>query len=162
MNKEKEFRAGVRRYLDALDQSITPILSQLIAYRYPTEVVAIHFEVFGYEFTRGFPVRAFFIDSSNSEFFVYVDGKAEYPSPVDPGLISISGVYPLEFEDPFIELDEFDAWRVATEVLIGWFSEKWLSAGGANFELRATIAPHGGPNEFNLKTAKWQGRVVES
>lgn len=159
MNKEQKFKAGVRHYLDALDLVVTPILAKLIAYRYPLEVVGIDFEIFVDGFTQEFPMRAFFLDSDNSEFFLYVDGKAEYPSPVDPQLICISGVYPQEFEDEFTESDdEFDAWRHATEVFISWFSERWQSAGGAEFELRATIAPHDSANEFNLKTAKWQRR----
>lgn len=159
MTKEQEFRSGVRSLLENLDQDIEPVLVKLIAHSYPQEVVSIDFEIFTDGFTQEFPVRAFFMDSSNSEFFVYVNGKAEYPSPVDPGLLNIPHVYPEEFEDAFTESDgEFDPWHHATEVLIDWFSEQWLKAGGSTFRLKATIAPHDSAHEFNLNTSEWQRR----
>jgi hypothetical protein len=42
-------------------------------------VVALDFEVFSARWSEGFPARAFFMNESNSEHFIYVDGKAEYP-----------------------------------------------------------------------------------
>tara|TARA_R110002020_G_scaffold36546_7_gene109963 strand:- start:792 stop:1274 length:483 start_codon:yes stop_codon:yes gene_type:complete len=159
MNKEQEFRAGVRLYLESLDQDIEPVLAKLIAYQYPQEVGSIDFEIFVDAFTQEFPVRAFFMDSSNSEFFIYVDGKAEYPAPVAPELLNIPCVYSEEFEEAFTESDEeFDPWHHATEVLIEWFSEKWLNAGGTSFGLKATISPHNSPHKFNLITSEWQSR----
>lgn len=159
MNKMQEFKSGVRACLEALDKDIEPVLAQLVTHRYPLEVAAIDFEVFVDGFTQGFPVRAFFMDLDNSEFFIFSDGKAEYPSPVDPKLLNIPCVYPQEFEDTFTEDDEeFDPWAHATEVLIDWFSKRWVAAGGFGFLLRATIAAHDSVREFNLNTLTWQGR----
>ena len=159
MSKVQEFKNGVESCLEALGSDIEPVLAQLISHRYPPEVACIDFEIFVDEFTQGFPVRAFFLDQNNSEFFLYSDGKAEYPSPVNPELLNVPCVYPQEFEDTFTDDDEFfDPWSHATEVLIDWFSKKWTGAGGADFGLRATIAAHDSAHEFNLKTLRWQDR----
>ncbi|MEH6494089.1 hypothetical protein [Halopseudomonas sp.] len=159
MSKVQEFKNGVESCLEALDSSIAPVLAQLVSHRYPPEVAGIEFEIFVDEFTQGFPVRAFFLDLNNTEFFLYSAGRAEYPSPVDPELLNIPCVYPQEFEDTFTDDDEdFDPWSHATKALIGWFSKKWHDAGGADFGLRATIAAHDSAQEFNLKTLTWQSR----
>ena len=159
MNKVQEFKSGVRSCLEILDKDIEPVLAQLVSHPYPSEVACIDFEIFMDGFTDGFPVRAFFMDLDNSEFFIYKDGKANYPSPVDPELLDVPCVYPQEFEDTFTGDDEeFDPWHHATEVLIDWFSKKWVAAGGLDFGLSATIAAHDSVHEFNLKTLTWQSR----
>jgi hypothetical protein len=71
---------------------LVAVLRQLVEHEYPKEVVSIDFEVFTYGFTEGFPVRAFFMDSTNSEYFVAIDGSYRYPSPVDPDLLHIKRV----------------------------------------------------------------------
>lgn len=63
------------------------------------------------------------MDSNNSEHFVYVNGEAQYPSPVEPELLEIEYVYPYEFEEKYInENENFDLWSIAIDELIQWFS----------------------------------------
>jgi hypothetical protein len=106
MNIEKEFSAKVQEHLHGLTSSIEPVLKELIEYNYPKEVVSLEFEIFADGFTQGFPVRAFFMDSDDSEHFIYVNDEAQYPSPVDPELLEIEHVYPYELEEKYINQDE--------------------------------------------------------
>ena len=159
MNIEQEFSAKVQEYLQELTASIKPILKELIEYDYPKEVVSLEFEVSTDEFTQGFPVRAFFIDANNSEHFVYVDGKAQYPSPVavDPELLEIDYVYPYEFEEKYSDHDEIlSVHDVATDEIIKWFSSCWREVGGKFFRLKASIAPHDNDEVCNLVEGKWE------
>ena len=156
MDKEVRFREGVKAYLSALNGDIEKVLSKLLKYDYPSAVKSIDFEIFVDGYSDEFPVRAFFMDEDNSEYFIYKNGKAEYPSPVDPGLLNIPYVYPQEFEDEFTDDDEnFDPWSLATEEFISWFSERWLAVGGAFFKLSATIAPHDTMHVFDLVKSQW-------
>ena len=98
MNIEQEFREKVAEHLENLSEDLKPILKELIEFDYPKEVNTLAFEVFVDGFSSGLPVRAFFMDDDNSEHFIYVNGKAEYPSPVDPSLLKIEHVYPYELE----------------------------------------------------------------
>lgn len=158
MSIETEFRQVVRAHLDMLDDQIVPVLGQLIAHDYPPEVIAISFEVFCDGFRSGFPIRAFFMDQTNTEFFVMINGQAEYPSPVDPGLLEIDRVFAAGLQDEFWERsgETLDTYTVAGQEAIKWFHEKWTQAGGREFSLFATIALHDDPEEFNLKTGAWQ------
>lgn len=157
MNIEQEFSAKVQEYLNRLTSSIKPVLKELIAYDYPKEVVSLEFEVFADEFTKGFPVRAFFIDANNSEHFVHVNGEAQYPSPVAPELLEIEHVYPSKLEEKYINEDEdFDLWSIASDELIQWFSHCWKEVGGESFQLKANIAPHDNDEVYNLVSSKWE------
>ena len=157
MNVDQAFREKVTYHLSRLTDDIKPVLKALIDHDYPKDVVSLAFEVFVDGFTEEFPVRVFFMDAENSEHFVYVDGKAEYPSPVDPGLLNIDHVYPPELEEEYTnKSDTLDPWWIATEALIEWFSKCWLAAGGGTFKLKATIAPHDSNNAFNLVENRWQ------
>lgn len=148
MSFEQEFTEKVGGYLDNLTDELQPILKQLIEHDYPQEVATLAFEVFVDSFSSQFPVRVFFID---------IDGKAAYPSPVNPNLLDIDHVYPDEFEEEYIEKDEdLDPWHIATSALIEWFSQCWIAAGGQRFKLKANIAPHDSHYEFNL--VEWQER----
>ena len=159
MNIEQEFREKVNEHLNRLSAEIQPVLKKLIEYNYPKEVASLEFEIFVDGFTQEFPVRAFFMDSDNSEHFVYVDGQAEYPSPVDPGLLDIDHVYPYELEEEYTSKDdELDPWSVATNELVAWFSKCWSEVGGQSFKLKANIAPHDSNHEFNLVKSEWQER----
>ncbi len=159
MSIEQEFKEKVREHLEELTEPLMLILKELIEYDYPKDVATLAFEIFVDGFSSEFPVRAFFIDEDNSEHFVYIDGKAEYPSPVDSELLKIEHVYPDELEDEYTSKDEsLDPWHVATNELIDWFSKCWLSAGGQTFKLKANIAPHDSNHEFNLVESKWQER----
>lgn len=159
MSIEQEFRKQVNEHLQKLTEEIQLVLRKMIQYEYPKEVNRLEFEVFYDGFTGGFPVRAFFMDSDNSEHFVYVNGQAEYPSPVDPGLLKIQHVYPHELEQEYENKDDkFDSWTVATDELISWFSKCWLEVGGKSFNLRANISPHDSDREFNLVESVWQER----
>lgn len=156
---EQRFRKGVREHLALLSNELLTQLRQLIAFCYPDEVKSIDFEVFSDGFTRGFPVRAFFIDSDNSEHFVFVCGEATYPSPIDPGLLKIEHVYSDSFENLFLGEDErFDSWTISDEELIEWFANIWREAGGRKFYLEATIAPHDSARYFDLKDGEWKER----
>ena len=159
MSIEKEFKEKISSCLDLLSEPLRPILRELIDYDYPEEVAALEFEVFVDGFSSGFPVRAFFMDKDNSEHFIYVGGKARYPSPVDPGLLKIEYVYPYELEEEFTNKDDsLDPWHIATNELIEWFAKCWQAEGGNTFKLKANIAPHDSYNEFNLIEGKWQDR----
>jgi hypothetical protein len=154
---ELAFREAVRGALAPLDRQLESALRSLIEYRYPPEVFALAFEVFSDGFTKGFPVRVFFMDRFNTEHFVLSEGKAEYPSPIDPGLMEIPQVYSEALEEAIeAECPDLDIWQVATEELIRWFAARWRDAGGAAFPLVATIASHDSSREFNLKSSAWQ------
>ena len=104
-------------------------------------------------------MMTFFMDESNSEHFVYVDGQAQYPSPVDPDLLEIDYVYPYELEEEYTSKDdELDSYSIATEELIKWFSRCWNEVGGESFKLKANVAPHDDNNAYNLVEGKWQER----
>lgn len=152
-----KFRAEVKRHLTDIDSRLVGALGALIAHQYPPEVFSLSFEVFSDSFTSQFPARAFFMDRDNCEHFVYVNGKAEYPSPIDPEILELDGIYPEELEEQFEEANpDHDAWSLATSEFIAWFYECWRKAGGERFPLSATIGEHDSDKEFNLKTGVWQ------
>ena len=154
---EQTFRHAVRDGLGKLDSHVEGVLCSLIKHQYPSEVFALSFEVFSDGFTSGFPVRAFFMDRSNTEHFIWESGQAKYPSPVDPGLLEIDHVYAQELEEELEERSpESDPWAIASEELIQWFAKHWQRFGGASFPLVATISPHDSSEEFNLKSGYWQ------
>lgn len=159
MSIEQEFREKVQEYLDNLSRDIKPVLRELIEYDYPKEVVSLEFEVFVDGFTQGFPVRTFFMDANNSEHFVYANGEAQYPSPVDPELLEIEHVYTYELEEQYTSQDdELEPLSVATDELIIWFSRCWREVGGESFKLKANIAPHDNDQAYNLIESKWEER----
>lgn len=159
---ERTFRHGVRDSLSKLDAQIEGVLLSLVSHEYPPEVFALSFEVFSDGFTSGFPVRAFFMDRSNTEHFLWEGEEAKYPSPVDPGLLEINHVYAEELEEKLEEHSpESDSWGIATEELIQWFARHWRRIGGENFSLVATIAPHDSSKELNLKSGAWQPSYAE-
>jgi hypothetical protein len=154
---KEQFQEEVREYLDRLTDRIVPVLKQLVEYSYVPAVKSLDFEVFCDSFAYAFPVRAFFMDEDNSEYFIYVDGKAQYPCPVDPGLLEIEGVYPAELEEMYFQQDEdLDIFTIAGETLIDWFAECWKEAGGLSFPLQAHIALHDDVRAFDLVNQKWQ------
>ena len=153
----EEFRAEVKRHLLGFENRLVDALKSLIAHQYPPEVFSLSFTVFSDSFTSQFHARAFFMDCDNCEHFVYVDGKAEYPSPIDPKILDVGGVYPEELEEQFDETNpDSDAWSLATSEFIAWFHACWCKAGGEKFPLSATIGEHDSDKEFNLKTGVWQ------
>lgn len=159
MSIEQEFKEQVIEHLEKLSDHLKPVLKELIEYDYPDEVDTLAFEIFVDGFSSEFPVRAFFMDKDNSEHFIYIDGKAEYPSPVDPDLLKIDQVYPYELEEEYTNKDEsLDPWQIATSELIEWFSKCWQVAGGKAFKLKANIALHDSNREFDLVEGKWQER----
>ena len=154
---ELTFRLAVREHLAKLDSLLVEALSLLVEHRYPPQVFALSFEVFSDGFTSRFPVRAFFMDKSNTEYFVVADGLATYPSPIDPDLLAVRCVYPLELEeDAFQAEPELDTWQIATDELIPWFALCWQQAGGAAFQIEATIASHDSSREFDLRSNLWR------
>jgi hypothetical protein len=156
---EERFQRLVRASLAALETNFAPILGALIRHKYPDEVAAVDFEVFSDEFTSGFPVRAFFLDRSNTEFVTDVGGKATYPIPVNPCLLEIDRVYPLEIEEQLVASSpDSDPWQIATAELFEWFLACWGKAGGSGFRLAATIAHHDSSTELNLINGKTQPR----
>ena len=154
---KSEFRHGLGR----LKEKLMEVLRQLIQSEYPCEVVAIDFEVFPGTWSADFPARAFFLDSANCEHFVYVDGKAEYPSPVDPALLSGKGILTSEFEEKLFERSpDLDTFALGEQQFVPWFIDCWQRAGGGKFQRNATAAVHGDGREFNLITRKWQDRYA--
>src|SRR5262245_50276389 len=95
----ERFQAEVVKCLEPLSSQLVPVLRQLVGYPFAPQVHHLDFEVFCDGFTTGFPVRAFFMDADNCEYFVYQNGKAVYPCDVDPELLQIESIYSREFED---------------------------------------------------------------
>src|SRR5262245_62531141 len=95
------FQAQVVAHLEPLTDKLIAVLGRLVGYPHVPEVDILEFEVFCDGFTQMFPVRAFFLDSQNCEYFIYRDGKAHYPCDVDPGLLELEQVYPATLEDEF-------------------------------------------------------------
>ena len=156
----KKFKFAIRTGLRAHQDSLIAVLQQLVKQPYPPEVVAISFEVFPDSWSQGFPVRAFFLDESNNEHFVFVEGEANYPSAVDPGLLTVPYIITPEAEESFHRRSpELDRFTLGAEEFILWFADCWIQAGGLEFALSATIADHG-DQEFNLLTSKWQERYA--
>lgn len=154
---EQIFRQAVKESLARLDSLVEGVLSSLIRHQYPPQVFALSFEVFSDGFTSGFPVRVFFMDRSNTEYFLWEEKQAKYPSPVDPGLLEIDHVYTEEQEEQLAKRSpESDPWNIASKELIQWFSKHWQRVGGASFPLAATIALHDSAEEFNLNSECWQ------
>lgn len=154
---EAEFRSAVNRHLKPLRNDLILVLEKLIAHNYPAEVELLAFEVFSDCFWQNFPVRVFFMDSSNNEFFIEKDGEAAYPSPVDPGLLDIKYVYPRELEESFGQRDAtLDVCSAAATELIAWFIGCWKAAGGERFTRKATIAIHDHPDYYDLMEDSWR------
>jgi hypothetical protein len=157
MTAEDEFRAAIRPYFDRLTPQLLPLLGALIDYSYPEEVAVLSFQIFSDGFTNRFPIRAFFIDRNNNEHFEYVDGVAKYPSPVDPGLLKVRGVYPAQFEAQFSSAAPLlDPWAVAADECVMWFSACWTRSGSYRFHRLAVIADHDAAQEFDLQSRQWQ------
>jgi hypothetical protein len=97
----EEFKSAIREGLRAHKDRLIGVLQQLVQHIYPPEVVAVGFEVFPDSWSQGFPARAFFLDESNTEYFVIVDGEARYPSAVDPGLLTVAHIIAPETEESF-------------------------------------------------------------
>ena len=156
MSAQKEFEREVDTHLQRLNDDIEDVLRQLIEQDYPEAVKGLAFEVFPDSFTSEFPVKVFFMDKYNAQYFVFDQGKPEVPSDVPPELLDIDEVYPYELEDEYeLKADDFDPWDVATHALIQWFSTRWQAAGGDKFALNACITPTDTMDDFNLKTGHW-------
>lgn len=144
MTTDAEFSAFVLSKLHPFTSPLVKVLAQLLRDELPQEVASIHFEVFPDGFTSGFPVRAFFLDQYNTEFFRKQNGEAHYPTSIDPGLLVIPHVYERKAERQF-EGDDRDVFTLAGNALIPWFRRCWLEAGGADFPRLATIGLHDDP-----------------
>ncbi len=156
-NVKEQFQEEVRNHLDKLTDQLVPVLKQLVEYSYVPEVKSLDFEVFCDGFTEGFPVRAFFMDEENCEYFIYVDGQAQYPGAIDPDLLEIESVYTVDLEEKYLEQDEdLDTFTAAGELLITWFAECWKKAGGLSFPLQARIALHDDTRAFDLVHQIWR------
>jgi hypothetical protein len=155
----EDFKCAIHEGLRAHACTLIAVLRQIVTHEYPWEVVTVNFEVFPDSWSSGFPARAFFLDESNTEYFVFVEGKARYPSAVDPGLLKIPYIISHETEESFrLRNPYLDTFTVGAEEFILWFAECWRQAGGLAFPLRATIADHDGEREFILVTNEWQDR----
>lgn len=150
---EFKFRKTVKEHLKKLNNDLELVLKELINHKYPTEVTHLNFEIFLDGFTSGFPIQTFFLDNDNCEFFLFKDGKAEYPSPVDPELLNIDQVYPSELEDEYDDY-ELELWNISGEELVFWFSDIWKKITEKEFNLKATIGYHDGKT-FDLIKQKW-------
>jgi len=142
--------------LEPHSAALVAILRKLVAHDYPPEVASIDFEVFPDGFTSGFPVRAFFVDAENSEVFLYESGQAQYPCPVDPGLLEMDHVYEAALEQALAACSpDSDYFTLAGMALIPWFIRCWAEAGGPHFARRATIGLHDDPRSYDLVEQSW-------
>ena len=157
----EEFRSKLREGLRPLQDPLTTALQQLVEYEYPLEVVAIAFEVFPDTWSQGFPARAFFLDESNNEHFIFINGEVQYPSPIDPGMLDVAGIVTAEYENNLRVRDpNLDTFSIGAEEFIAWFAVCWQKAVGTEFQLRATIADHDSDRELDLRTGRWQDRYT--
>lgn len=148
---EKEFQRRITQALDVHSSAMVDVLRKLIAHDYPKEVESIDFVVFPMDFYSGFPMRVFFLDKNNTEFFITRNGEAEYPSPVDPDLLDIPQLCSASIEEEiFGEDPETDPWTLAGETMIGWLFRRWHEAGGAEFTRAATAALHDDKDYYEL------------
>ena len=153
---EHEFQDRVRQALEPHSSALVAVLHKLVAFEYPSGVASIDFEVFPEAFTSGFPVRAFFVDAQNTEFFLYEAGHAQYPSPVDPGLLEIDHVYEIALEAALAaSRPDSDPYTLAGRALIPWFSRCWTEAGGLRFARRAQIGLHDDLEAYDLVQQSW-------
>lgn len=153
---EHEFQQQVRAALEPHSSALVAALRMLVAHDFPPEVASIAFEVFPEGFTSGFPVRAFFVDAENTEFFLYEAGRAQYPSPVDPGLLEIDHVYEAALEKALAATSpNSDYLTLAGRALIPWFSRCWVEAGGLLFAGRAHICLHDDREVYDLVQQTW-------
>jgi hypothetical protein len=158
---EGEFQQSIERALELHTQALVSVLRELVRYNYPSEVVSVDFEVFPDSFTSGFPVRAFFIDETNSEYFVVVGDEARYPSPVDPGLLNIPRVYDLSLEKALaVECPHADAFTLAGGVIISWFARCWAEAGGLRFSRQSSICLHDDLRVYDLVAGRWRTQGI--
>lgn len=152
----RQFKATVRSHLDAHASDLVAVLGKLIQHPFVPEVRCVDFEVFCDGFTSGFPVRAFFLDEDNTEYFVDVGGEPTYPCSVPPELLEIDGIYPQEVEERVYAVDpDLDYMTLAGQVAVAWFAECWKQAGGLQFPLRATIGLHDDSPRFDLVRQAW-------
>jgi hypothetical protein len=113
----------------------------------------LHFEIFPDHSTSGFPVRAFFLDRTSTEYFIEADDGPAYPSPVDPGLLEIAALYPTEVEERAeLASADLDVWEVASEEIAISLLGCWRAAGGEGFSLHATVGPHDSSWEIDLRS----------
>lgn len=153
---DSEFQQRVVAHLQPHAVALTDALRRLVQHAYPTEVRSLEFEVFPDGFTSGWPVRAFFMDGDRSEVFVFENGNAESPSPIDPGLLDLDRVYDRALEETFEEsCPDSDSYTLAGEALVPWFADCWRDAGGLEFGLGATIALHDDIRAFDLRRREW-------
>ena len=160
-NLTEEFKTKLLEGLYPLQTSLIAALKQIIEHRYPPEVVAVAFEVFPDTWSRRFPARAFFLDGSNNEHFIYVNGEATYPSPIDPGILDAPHIITSEYENSILARDPtLDTVSIGADEFIAWFALCWGKAGGTRFRLHATIADHDSDRELNLSNGQWQDRYA--
>ncbi len=147
---------AVRKHLIPLGPDLIESLRRLLGTPLVPEVRRLEFEIFCDGFTEGFPVRTFFLDQHDSEHFVRRNGKLEYPSPVDPGLLAIEYVYPREVEAALATGDpDLDYLTIAGEAIVPWFAECWRAAGGSSFDREASIGLHDDSRRYDLRTHRW-------
>ncbi|MGD0383912.1 MAG: hypothetical protein ABSA77_10345 [Thermoguttaceae bacterium] len=153
----QRFQDGVLSYLEPLTEKLINVLHRLIEYPFVPEVSCLAFEVFYDSFSEFFPIRVFFLDEFNNEYFIHVNGQAEYPCDVNPGLLDIPSVYPHEFIKQFCAEDpNIDYFTLSSKALIPWFSKCWHIAGGGNFQRKAIIRIHDGSQYFDLIEQIWK------
>jgi hypothetical protein len=150
-----EWADFVRSRLNACTVDLVSVLRRLIGQTYPPQVVSIDFELFPDGFTGGAPVRAFFMDATNGEFFIEEDGRSRYPSDVDPNVLAIDEIYSVEEEDAFSARPDAgpiadDLPAISATAFIDWFAECWRAAGGASFHLRSVIMVHDDPGSERM------------
>ena len=154
---ESEFQRAVVNALEQHTQALVAVLRQLVQYDYPPEVVSVEFEIYPDGFTSGLPVRAFFMDETNSEYFVLSGNEARYPSPVDPGLLKLARVYDSSLESALEEASpDADTYTLAAEAMIPWFARCWAEAGGLHFSRRSSINLHDDLKVYDLVSQRWR------
>ena len=158
MSVADEFKLRVTEHLEEHTDKLVDLLKHLVSFPHVPEVRSLDFEVFCDSFTDRFPVRVYFMDADNCEYFIYENGKATYPCDVDPDLLGLDGAYGSELEEEFEERDpDLDIYTIAGEALIPWFARCWLAAGGADFPREAFIGLHDGLECFDLVKQTWIG-----
>lgn len=149
MRVQDQLKDAVRAELAPLTGGVSAAIGKLTTFAYPPAVTRLDFEIFP---DSGFPVRVFFMDADNCEYFTFVEGRATYPSPIAPELFELDHAAAKTLVNTFLDMDEgLPVYEIIAETIIAWFAECWKASASAAFALDAAIALHDSRDSFDLR-----------
>ena len=141
--REDELRDEVRKRLEPFTGPLIEELRTILAAPKPAGTHTIDFEVHSDEFRDTFGIRWDPMDAENDQ----LDGG--HPLLKDSG--------PLIPRDLFDLFDHFgiDIPDTAYRVLLDWFRDVWITAGGSDCAYASRLGHHDAGISFDLKTGEW-------